>query len=118
MQRIEVNLQTGEITTHIVDVSELPPPIVKTLEEQAEDVRIALQSAIDAKAKTFNFSSGNALMLYAGFINPFQALAQQFAVWEASVWYEAESYRQRVIAGELPMLSPEEAVALMPVYPS
>lgn len=26
MERIEVNLQTGEITTHIVDPSELPPP--------------------------------------------------------------------------------------------
>ena len=94
------------------------PEPVKTLEQQAEEVRIALQSAIDDKAKSFNFSSGNALMLYAGFINPFQALAQQFAVWEASVWYEAETYRQEVIAGTKPMLTPEEAVALMPVYPS
>lgn len=99
----------------------IPEPYVepvKTLEQQAEEVRVALQSAIDEKAKTFNFSSGNALMLYAGFANPFQTLAQIFAVWEASVWYEAEAYRQEVIAGNKPMLSPSEAVALMPVYPS
>ena len=90
-----------------------PAPI----EQLAEDVRVALQSAIDTKAKSFNFSSGNALMLYAGFANPFQSLAQQFAVWEASVWFEAETYRQEVIAGTKPMLTPEEAIALMPGYP-
>lgn len=91
-----------------------PAPI----EQLTEDVRIALQLAIDNKAKSFNFSSGNALMLYAGFNNPFQSLAQQFATWEASVWYEAETYRQEVIAGTKPMLTPNEAVALMPEYPA
>ena len=91
-----------------------PAPI----EQLAEDVRVALQAAIDAKAKSFNFSSGNALMLYAGFNNPFQTLAQQFATWEASVWVEAESYRQEVIAGTKPMLTSSEAVALMPEYPA
>jgi hypothetical protein len=56
-------------------------------------------------------------MLYAGFVNPFQPLAQVFALWEASVWYEAELYKAEVIAGTKPMLSPIEAVALMPEYP-
>ena len=92
---------------------------VKTLEEQAEAVRLALQPAIDDKAKSFGFiSGGNALMLYAGFVNPFQPLAQTFATWEASVWYEAELYKAEVIAGTKPMLSPSEAVALMPIYPA
>ena len=90
-----------------------------TLADLAEAVRLALQSAIDDKAKSFGFiSGGNALMLYAGFINPFQPLAQTFATWEASVWYEAEQYKAEVIAGPKPMLSPIEAVALMPTYPS
>lgn len=92
---------------------------VPTLADLAEAVRLALQSAIDDKAKSFGFiSGGNALMLYAGFVNPFQPLAQTFATWEASVWYEAELYKAEVIAGTKPMLSPAEAVALMPIYPA
>ena len=111
-----VNLQTGKITFE-EDAPPSPQPEF-TFEQQSENVRVALQTAIDDKAKSFNFSSGNALMLYAGFTNPFQAMAQTFAVWEASVWYEAEAYRQEVIAGNKPMLSPSEAVALMPEYPA
>ena len=111
-----VNLQTGEITFED-DAPPSPQPEL-TLELQSEAVRLALQSAIDNKAKTFNFSSGNALMLYAGFVNPFQIMAQTFATWESSVWYEAETYRQEVIAGTKPMLTPSEAVALMPEYPA
>lgn len=80
----------------------------------AEAVRQALQSAIDKKAQALGFSGGNALMLYAGFGNPFQGIAQTFASWEASVWVEAEAYKTRVIAGEVPMLTPDEAVAMMP----
>ena len=90
-----------------------------TLAEQAEAVRVALQAAIDDKAKSFGFiSGGNALMLYAGFVNPFQPLAQTFATWEASVWYEAELYKAEVFSGNKPMLSTAEAVALMPSYPA
>jgi len=100
------------------EADELRKPPSQTLEELAENVRLALQSAIDEKAKSFGFSGGNALMLYAGFINPFQPLAQIFATWEASVWVEADAYKADVIAGLKPMLSPGEAVALMPVYPS
>lgn len=81
-----------------------------------EDVRRALQSAIDIKAQEFGFSGGNALMLYAGFINPFQELAVTFAQWESSVWVEAGQYKQDVILGLKPMLTIEQAIALMPVY--
>lgn len=89
-----------------------------TLADLAEEVRVALQASIDDKAKEFGFiSGGNALMLYAGFVNPFQPLAQTFATWEASVWYEAELYKAEVFAGTKPMLTPSEAVALMPSYP-
>lgn len=88
-----------------------------TQAEKFEMVRNGLQGAIDAKAITFGFSSGNALMLYAGFTNPFQTLAQTFATWEAGIWVEAEAYRQEVLAGAKPMLTPEQAIALMPAYP-
>jgi len=95
----------------------IKPVAPKSLAEQAEDVRVALQAAIDNKAKSFSFSGGNALMLYAGFTNPFQPLAQTFATWEATVWVEADAYKAEVIAGTKPMLTPSEAVLLMPEYP-
>lgn len=90
----------------------------KALASGAESVRNSLQQAIDDKAKSLGFSGGNALMLYAGFVNPFQSLAQVFATWEASVWVEADAYKVDVIKGIKPMLSGDEAVKLMPVYPS
>ena len=81
-----------------------------------EQVRQSLQYAIDLKARDLGFSSGNALILYAGFANAFQTLAQQFASWEVSVWVEAEAYKQDFIAGSKPMLTTDEAVAMMPDY--
>jgi len=97
--------------------SRTQPEKVFTLEEQFEQVRVALQAEIDVKARTFDFSNGNALILYAGFTNPFQTLSQQFAGWEVSVWVEAGIYKDEVIAGTSPMVTPAEAVAMMPAYP-
>lgn len=100
----------------------LQPAPTPTLQEQlataAEAVRQALQAAIDTKAREFGFSAGNALMLYAGFTNDYQALAQTFATWEVSVWTEANDYKTAVIAGTSPMLTPAQAVAMMPAYPT
>ncbi len=97
-----------------IRLASIPQP---TLADLAENVRQALQSAIDAKAKSFGFSNGNALMLYAGFNNAFRTLAESFATWEASIWVEAGQYKLEVIQGTKPMLTPEEAVAMMPTYP-
>jgi hypothetical protein len=107
----------------VKELAPVPPPPPQLTQEQllqqaSEAVRFALQAAIDDKAKSFGFSSGNALMLYAGFTNPFQSLAQVFATWEATVWVEAGAYKDEVIAGTKPMLTGEQAVALMPVYPN
>jgi len=82
-----------------------------------EEVRAALQVAIDMKAREFGFSSGNALILYAGFANSFQTLAQTFASWEVRVWVEADAYKQQVINNNALMPTPEQAVAMMPAYP-
>lgn len=94
-------------------IQPIPAPVYTV-----DDIRVALQSAIDERAKAYGFSSGNSLMLYAGFTNYFQPLAQTFATWEASVWVEAEAYKADVLAGLKPMLTPSEAVALMPAYPT
>ena len=113
-----VNPSENWIEISEVEANELIKPAPKTVEELTELVRVALQSEIDERAKSYGFSGGNSLMLYAGFTNYFQPLAQQFATWESSVWVDAEAYKADVLAGLKPMLSPSEAVALMPAYPA
>ena len=85
-----------------------------SLDEQFENVRWALQGAIDHQARALGFSGGNALMLYATFSNPYQTLALPFAEWEATVWFEANAYKAQVQAEAAPMVTPEQAVAMMP----
>lgn len=89
-----------------------PPPL--SIQQRFESVRNALQAAIDTKAKELGFSGGDSLIQYVGFENVFQPMAQVFATWEVSVWVEAGIYRDQVIAGTAPMITPEAAVAMMP----
>ncbi len=109
------SVQISDEEAASIRLAAIPEP---TFAEIVESIRIALQNEIDVKARSYGFSGGNALMLYAGFVNPFQSLAQAFATWEASVWYEAEAYKAEVIAGTKPLVTGAEAVALMPEYPS
>ena len=111
-----VNLQTGEIT--LEDDAPPSPQSELTLDQQAELVRQALQQAIDEKARSFGFSSGDSIIQYAGFVNKWQSFALTFANWEVQIWDEADAYKADVIAGIKPMLTGDEAVALMPEYPS
>lgn len=90
------------------------PPVELSLPEQFELVRLALQAAIDGHARDLGFSGGNAMMLYATFDNPYQSIALPFAQWEASVWFEANAYKTQVLAETAPMVTPEQAVAMMP----
>lgn len=101
-------------------IATAPPPEsqLELIQQAVNKVKFALQSAIDSKAHESGFSAGNAFMLYAGFTNPFKASSLVFAQWEASVWEQAEAYKTQVLAGKAPMLSPQEAVAMMPAYPS
>jgi hypothetical protein len=80
------------------------------------DVKHALQAHIDAVAAGLGFSGGNAVMLYAGFANTFQPLAQAFGVWEAGIWSQANQYMAQVQAGDAPILTPEQAVELIPAF--
>tara|TARA_R110000822_G_C15272782_1_gene489391 strand:+ start:801 stop:1307 length:507 start_codon:yes stop_codon:yes gene_type:complete len=105
-----------DLWTALTPPPELEPTPEELTQQAIETVMAGLQADIDSKAKALGFSGGNALMLYAGFTNIFQELAQTFASWEASVWVEAESYKQDVLNGIKPMISAEEAVAMMPPY--
>lgn len=86
-------------------------------EQQAVDaVKRALQNKMDQVAAGLGFSSGNAVMLYAGFANAFQPLAQAFGAWEADIWVQANQYMAQVKAGEAPKLTPEQAVQRVPSF--
>lgn len=86
-------------------------------EKQAvEAVKHALQSHIDSVAIGLGFSGGNAVMLYAGFANAFQQLAQAFGTWEADIWEQANQYMAQVKVGDAPMLMPEQAVERIPKF--
>lgn len=91
------------------------------LDAQAEQqavvaVKHALQAHIDSVAAGLGFSGGNAVMLYAGFANAFQSLAQAFGAWEVDIWAQANQYMAQVKAGEAPMLTPEQAVERIPAF--
>lgn len=101
-----------------IAIKPIPPTQQQIMQQAVSAVKVALQAAIDGKAHEFNFSSGNAYMLYAGFANAFQDSALIFAKWEASVWEQADAYKAKVLAGKAPMLSPEEAMDMMPAYPA
>ena len=81
-----------------------------------EAVKQALQSHIDSVAFGLGFSGGNAVMLYAGFANAFQSLAQAFGAWEAGIWAQANQYMGQVKVGDAPMLTPEQAVERIPAF--
>ena len=91
------------------------------LDKQAEQqsvyaVKHALQAHIDSVAVGLGFSGGNAVMLYAGFANAFQSLAQAFGAWEAGIWVQANQYMAQVKSGDAPMLTPAQAVERVPSF--
>ena len=101
------------------NITKVPLPVLsaaEVMDRNNETLKYALQAAIDTKAQALGFSNGNSLMLYAGFVNPFQAMAQTFATWEANIWAEAAAYRDEVIAGTKPALTAAEALLKIPAY--
>ena len=85
-------------------------------QQAVEAVKHALQAHIDAVAVGLGFSGGNAVMLYAGFANAFQSLAQAFGAWEADIWAQANQYMAQVKSGDAPMLTPAQAVERVPNF--
>jgi len=100
-----------------------PPSPLEQLIAQAEAVRSALIDAVQARFQMVQqdigafFQSSAEFKTFAGFANAFQLPAQQFGAWEAEVWHQANVYKLQVMAGQAPMLTPEQAVAMMPDYP-
>lgn len=80
------------------------------------NIKQALQSHIDGVARGLGFTDGNSVMLYAGFNNPFRALAEAFGAWEAGIWVLANEQMSLVKAGKKAMPSLTEAVGMIPAF--
>ena len=88
-----------------------------------ESVNNALKQVIAERFQTVNQSFGGnfkteeGLMAYAGYDNAFRVSAEQFGAWTAVIWSTANAYKTEVISGTKPMLTPSEAVLMVPDYP-
>jgi hypothetical protein len=118
--RWNYQLLDGSVT-YVPWVVEVHPMAVLTAAVKA--VRDALQAAVLAQYQLVqnaigaDFKNPAEFKVFAGFANAFQVPAQAFGAWEAAVWHQANLYKAQVIAGTAPMLTPAEAVAMMPTYP-
>ena len=93
----------------------------KQAEKQAAEaalvnIKQALQAHIDGVAHSLGFTDGNSVMLYAGFNNPFRALAEAFGAWEAGIWVLANEHMALVKAGKKAMPTLTEAVGMIPAF--
>lgn len=80
------------------------------------NIKQALQAHIDGVAHSLGFTDGNSVMLYAGFANAFQSLAQAFGAWEAGIWVLANEHMALVKAGKKAMPTLTEAVGMIPAF--
>lgn len=91
--------------------------------EAVEAVRSALQAAIDLRFAQVQQDVGTAFdtedrfLRYCGYPNAFREAAERYGAWTADVWDKANKYKAQVLAGQVPMLSPQQAVEMMPAYP-
>ena len=91
--------------------------------EAVEAVWSALQAAIDVRFAQVQQKVGTAFdtedrfLRYCGYPNAFREAAERYGAWTADVWDKANKYKAQVLAGQAPMLSPQQAVEMMPAYP-
>jgi len=76
----------------------------------------AVQEALDAAARSIGYDDIKTAITYRGDSNPkFAAEAEAFFAWRSAVWTQAYAHLALVQAGQAPMPTAEEAIAMMPV---
>lgn len=90
-------------------------PSPPTRDALVAGVTSALQAELDAEAQAFGYDDIKTAITYRGDPNPkFAAEAEAFFVKRSQTWTNAYVYLDRVEAGEVPMPTAQEAVAMMP----
>ena len=109
--------KTGDWVLDKAKKAELDAQAEKQAAEAAlVNIKQALQAHIDGVAHSLGFTDGNSVMLYAGFNNPFRALAEAFGAWEAGIWVLANEHMALVKAGKKAMPTLTEAVGMIPAF--
>lgn len=91
----------------------VPPP--PSVESQVAALTTAVQAAMDAQARALGYDDIKTAITYRGDPNPkFAAEAEAFFAWRSSVWTQAYAHLALVQAGQAPMPTVEEAIAMMP----
>ena len=87
-----------------------------TIEEMIAANTAAIQKELDRQAQAKGYDNIVSACSYAAQEGgaPFQAEGAAFLAWRSAVWTHAYAVLAQVQAGELPMPTPQEAVAQMP----
>lgn len=86
------------------------------IEQQSIDINNTIQAYLDTKAKEFRYDNMMSARSYAGYTNPFQAEAQNLAVWASNCWVKAGEIEVAVKAGDRDMPTIDEVLAELPVF--
>lgn len=91
-----------------------PPP---TPEEIIKNLTAAVQYHLDTKAQERSYDSILSACTYATSTNPkFQSEGQACVEWRDAVWAACYLHMDRVLAGEAPVPTDEELIAMLPAF--
>ena len=92
-----------------------PPPSDEELKaELVNQFERAIQSHLDAVARSYNYDSILSACSYAGYANPFQLEGQQFIAWRGAVWDYAYKNMDAYTVETAPTI--EEFINQLPLF--
>lgn len=107
--RYEINLSSGEITSH-----EDAPYTEPTLDDISKQFEDGIQLYLDRAAQAKGYDNITTACSYAGAENPFQAEAQSFITWRGNVWAYCYQQLDKVKSGEREIPTIEQIISELP----
>jgi len=114
MQVIEFNVTTSERTERSLTAEEIAALPVPSKAEQIAANVAAIEAEMNRQAALRNYDNIKSAALRAGYPGPFHDEGVAYATWMDDCYAKAYEVLAEVEAGERPMPTPEEAVAMMP----
>ena len=88
----------------------------EVLAEQQYLFNQAIQNHLDTQAQSLRYDNINAIGKYVGYVNDFQAEAEELGSWASSCWKVAGQIEADVQAGTKSMPTVDEVIAELPIY--
>jgi len=86
------------------------------LAKRPQEITNAISKHLDEQAQALRYDNMMSARSYAGYANPFQDEATKLAQWASDCWVKAGQIEADVKAGNIPMPTVDEAIAMLPVY--